>query len=252
MARIRTIKPQFWTHEILSSLPEATHLLAAALLNYADDDGHFNANPGLIKAECSPLREPSVSIHDSLIHLSNAGYIQLGSVLDGRRYGRIPKFAEHQVINRPSPSKIKVLEIKWDDSLNPHGILHEPSHPERKGKEGNKEGSKEGKGEGGAKAPTPRAARLPADWKLPDDWKDWAIETRPEIDPKAEAERFADYWHGLGGQKGAKLDWLATWRNWIRGANVSRGNGVVNKQSALEQRNRAVAEQWLENQNGTF
>ena len=66
MARIRTIKPEFWAHEDLSELPEATHMLAAALLNYADDEGYFNANPMLIKAACSPLREPSVSIQESL------------------------------------------------------------------------------------------------------------------------------------------------------------------------------------------
>jgi hypothetical protein len=56
MARIRTIKPEFWRHEDLSALPEATHMLAAQLLNYADDYGYFNANPALIKAEVSPLR----------------------------------------------------------------------------------------------------------------------------------------------------------------------------------------------------
>ena len=41
MARIRTIKPDFWKHEDLSALPEITHMLAAALLNHADDEGFF-------------------------------------------------------------------------------------------------------------------------------------------------------------------------------------------------------------------
>jgi hypothetical protein len=41
MGRIRTIKPEFWRSEDLCSLPEATHMLAAALLNYADDEGFF-------------------------------------------------------------------------------------------------------------------------------------------------------------------------------------------------------------------
>ena len=61
MARIRTIKPEFWKHEDLSALPEITHMLAAALLGYADDEGYFNANPALVKSECLPLRESSVS-----------------------------------------------------------------------------------------------------------------------------------------------------------------------------------------------
>ena len=55
MARIRTIKPEFWRHEDLSALPADTHMLAAALLNYADDEGYFNANPKLVEAECFPV-----------------------------------------------------------------------------------------------------------------------------------------------------------------------------------------------------
>ena len=44
--------------------------IAAALLNYADDEGYFNANPGLVKAACSPLRESSVSTHTQLKRLA--------------------------------------------------------------------------------------------------------------------------------------------------------------------------------------
>src|SRR5687767_12313921 len=102
MARIRTIKPEFWRHEALSSLPEATHMLAAALLNYADDEGYFNANPKLVQAECCPLREPSVTLHDSLLSLCKIGYLRFGVTPDGRRYGQIVAFGDHQRINRPT------------------------------------------------------------------------------------------------------------------------------------------------------
>jgi len=131
MARIRTIKPEFWTHEQLSELSEATHILAAALLNYADDYGYFNANPGLIKAACSPLREPSVSIHGSLIALSNIGYLEFGNSPDGRRFGRVVKFDEHQRVNRPTASKIKDLPIAWEGSRKAHGIFTESSSLEQ-------------------------------------------------------------------------------------------------------------------------
>ena len=111
MARIRTIKPEFWRHEDLSELPEATHLLAAALLNYADDEGYFNANPKLVQAECCPLRELSVNIHDSLNQLVSIAYLALGTGEDGKRYGHILNFKEHQRINRPTESKINKLSI---------------------------------------------------------------------------------------------------------------------------------------------
>lgn len=131
MARIRTVKPEFWKNEKLSALPEATHLLAGALLCYADDEGFFNANPALVKAECSPLREPSVSIPESLETLFRIGYIDLGNGPDGRRYGRIVEFATHQRVNRPTPSKIKELQVSWEGSGKPHGLFSESSLPEQ-------------------------------------------------------------------------------------------------------------------------
>lgn len=114
MARIRTIKPEFWKHEDLSAVSEATHMLAAALLNYADDYGYFNANPKLVKAECCPLREPSVSIPESLRSLQELGYIRIGTGPEGRRYGHIVEFEKHQRVSHPSPSKIRDLPITWD------------------------------------------------------------------------------------------------------------------------------------------
>ncbi|MCK5013189.1 MAG: hypothetical protein KAS66_05175 [Candidatus Omnitrophica bacterium] len=135
MPRIRTVKPDFWKSEALSELPPETHMLACALLNYSDDEGYFNANPRLVAAECCPLRELSVSVPDSLNHLVKIGYIRLGIGEDGKAYGHIINFLEHQFINRPSESKISVLEIVWDVTSTAHGILTEPSMLERKGKE---------------------------------------------------------------------------------------------------------------------
>jgi hypothetical protein len=167
MARIRTIKPEFWTHEDLSALPEATHMLAAALLNHADDEGYFNANPGLVKAACSPLREPSVSIQDSLISLQKVGYLRMFNGTDGKRYGQVITFDDHQRVNRPTPSKIKPLCCTDECAVIDHPQLTEPSPPERKGT---------GKGrEQGMDGASPSGSRLPADWSLPDDWRTWAI-----------------------------------------------------------------------------
>ncbi len=115
MARIRTIKPEFWKHEELCALPEATHMLAAQLLNYADDFGYFNANPRLIQAECSPLREPSVKIPESLRSLHAMGYIRLGTGPDGKQYGQVVNFSEHQRVSHPTASKIAALSISWSD-----------------------------------------------------------------------------------------------------------------------------------------
>ena len=235
MARIRTIKPEFWKHEDLSELPEATHMLAAALLNYADDEGYFKANPGLIKGECLPLREPSVSIHDSLTALANIGYIQLGSGADGKHYGRVVAFSEHQRINRQTPSKIKPLQIAWEPSVTAHPQGSESSHPEQG--TGNRE---QGKREAVARRadPTPDLPAIPKSLKrgtrlsletLPDDWRQFCEAERPDLDPERTWAIFQDHWRGKAGKDGVKLDWLATWRNWVR--REGKGNGI-NRQAS--------------------
>ena len=146
MGRIRTIKPEFWRHEDLSGLPEATHMLAAALLNYADDEGYYNAHPGLVRSECCPLREPSVSIHDSLTALSRIGFVELFDGTDGKRYGRVVKFDDHQRVNRPTPSKIKGLRVVGEHSVTTHAQLSESSPPEgnREGKRNREQGTGDG------------------------------------------------------------------------------------------------------------
>lgn len=157
MARIRTIKPEFWKHEDLSELPPEAHMLAAALLNYADDEGYFKANPKLIKAECCPLREDSMSIHECLEALSNIGYIRLGEGSDGKRYGLIVTFAQHQTISRPRRSKIAELSITWDGSGNDHGALNDDSGPE-----GNREqGTGKGKDSDESSSETPSVPDCP-------------------------------------------------------------------------------------------
>lgn len=127
MARIRTIKPEFWLDEDLSSLPPETHLLAAALLNYADDEGYFNANPKLVQAACCPLREDSTNVRRSLDELSRIGYLRLGHGKDGKEYGHIVNFLVHQKVDRGKPSKIKLICTFDEDSTNNRRKLDEPS-----------------------------------------------------------------------------------------------------------------------------
>jgi uncharacterized protein YdaU (DUF1376 family) len=69
-----------------------------------------------------------------------------------------------------------------------------------------------------------RGTRLPNDWELPKEWSDWAAQQRPELDIPLSAAKFADYWHAQPGAKGLKLDWQATWRNWIRGEKTQTAN----------------------------
>lgn len=116
--RIRTIKPEFWGHEILAKQSEFTRLLAIALLNYADDDGYFLAAPQSIRGAVFPFLDDSRKIQGALNELSRIGYVKLGKLQDGRAVGLVVKFANHQVINRPQASKFKDSSTFTDDSVN--------------------------------------------------------------------------------------------------------------------------------------
>jgi uncharacterized protein YdaU (DUF1376 family) len=66
--------------------------------------------------------------------------------------------------------------------------------------------------------------RLASDFCLTKEWEDFCVEQRPELNPAKTFDQFKDYWIAQAGQKGVKLDWFATWRNWVRSTNAPKQN----------------------------
>jgi uncharacterized protein YdaU (DUF1376 family) len=66
--------------------------------------------------------------------------------------------------------------------------------------------------------------RLANDFSFPLEWEQFCKETRPELHPTRTFDQFKDYWIAQAGQKGVKLDWFATWRNWVRSTNAPKQN----------------------------
>jgi uncharacterized protein YdaU (DUF1376 family) len=64
-------------------------------------------------------------------------------------------------------------------------------------------------------AKAPKAKRLSLE-ELPKEWEEFCKTERKDLNPIEVFNQFRDYWIAQGGQKGAKLDWFATWRNWVR------------------------------------
>ncbi len=80
----------------------------------------------------------------------------------------------------------------------------------------------------GGKVTSTRGTRLTPDFEAPQEWIDWACDTRrwnPD-DAQTEAENFRDFWIAKSGNAAAKLDWLATWRNWVRNSRRPDGDFV--------------------------
>jgi hypothetical protein len=62
-----------------------------------------------------------------------------------------------------------------------------------------------------------RGTRIDPDWSPSPAEREFATSeglSPSEID--REAARFRDYWKGRAGSGGVKLDWTATWQNWVR------------------------------------
>jgi len=69
-----------------------------------------------------------------------------------------------------------------------------------------------------------KGSRLSQDWFLSKSMGEWATQERPDLDVRQVAEQFKDYWIAQAGQKGVKLDWDATWRNWVRNTKAVKPN----------------------------
>lgn len=105
MARIRTVKPEFWTDETLAELPRDVRLLFLGLLNHVDDEGRCVDNEKLVKAAVFPLDDDvdSTTVRRWLDELSSTRRVVLYEVA-GRRYLQVANFKKHQKIDRPKDS----------------------------------------------------------------------------------------------------------------------------------------------------
>ena len=148
--RIRTIKPEFWKHQRMAELPAETRLLAIGLLNYADDEGYFDAHPALIRGELMPYSEKTGRIPKMLEELSGIGFLSVTSSESGKQIGHITNFLEHQRINRPTASKHsrKPHTSLTESSVSARNSLSYNSAPER-----NREGKGREKEQGNLLAP---------------------------------------------------------------------------------------------------
>src|SRR6186713_408890 len=69
-----------------------------------------------------------------------------------------------------------------------------------------------------ARPPRPRAMRIPIPFEVDDAMVEWADTELPRFDWERETPKFVDYWKAKSGAQATKVDWPATWRNWMRRA----------------------------------
>lgn len=100
----------------------------------------------------------------------------------------------------------------------------------------------------GAEAPSYRGTRISPSWGPSPDLIEFAFGRGFSAESlREEVNRFKDYWIAQPGQKGLKLDWPATFRNWIRNAKPSSGiqygsSNAAGRQTSLVERVAANAQ----------
>lgn len=113
----------------------------------------------------------------------------------------LAKYQDKQSENRSRPNKNKGLKSPRSNHTEPD------TEPERKVE--------------------PNGSTKKRGTRLPDDWQPDELFAKAEgltaVDASREADKFRDYWRGQPGQRGIKLDWHATWKNWVRKVADDRG-----------------------------
>lgn len=102
MARIRSIKPDFWTDEKVVELSAFARLLFIGLWNFADDDGRMVYSPKKIKMQIFP--SDNLDISELFGEIRRESLIDI-YLVDDIEYLQVVGFAKHQKIDKRTPSK---------------------------------------------------------------------------------------------------------------------------------------------------
>jgi len=146
MARIRTIKPEFFTDEKLAECSIAARLLFIGLWVHADDAGRLFYSPKRLKMQVYACDDVDVA---ALVGELERQHLVLVYEVGGRSCLQVNNFLRHQKINNPSKPYVPTPIPLPESSDSPNEAL---LHGSGKGK-GN--GNGRGKGEEPAPSLTP-------------------------------------------------------------------------------------------------
>jgi hypothetical protein len=86
------------------------------------------------------------------------------------------------------------------------------------------------------KEPDTRATRIPSNFSVSREMRNWAALNHPDVDLDKATLNFVDYWETKP-KNNTKLDWVRTWQTWIRNTrpDAKKGNRVVENKSVIEE-----------------
>lgn len=260
MARIRSLKPEFWDDRKLARLVSRdARMLYMGLWNHSDEHARCNGDPHWVKGRIFPYDDDLTDdgVAELLAELVKAERV-VAYEIDGDPYLWLPKLGQHQ---RLDPKVDSRLPQPPDDPPGAHQSApppddappapHEPAHRadlSAQDPDSSAPGTDEYGSDPDNSAPHARAhcllpvagsrepvagvdarararpTRIPDDFALTDEMRSWARTKGILGNLTRETERFRDYWLGAGK---TKADWPATWRNWVsREADDTRNQTV--------------------------
>lgn len=107
MARIRTIKPDFWTDERVGECSVSARLLFIACWNFSDDHGGLDRSAKQLKAQAFPY--DNVDCEPLVLELLKVGLL-IEYEVSGKKYLHIKGFRLHQKVEKPAKPRIPLYE----------------------------------------------------------------------------------------------------------------------------------------------
>jgi hypothetical protein len=142
MARIRSIKPTFWTDEKVGLLPRAARLTFLGLISaMADDHGRLVANARIIRGAVYPYDDDvtAAEVSEHVEMLIASGRVARYTV-NGDDYLFVRHWFQHQRVDKPQKSLLPAPPDEMEDSapvpsavVEPSPNVRRPFVPERSG-----------------------------------------------------------------------------------------------------------------------
>ena len=205
MARIRTIKPEFFTSDDICALSPRARLLYVGLWCEADREGRLVWAPRGFKRRYLP--DDDCDIDALCRELTDRTLVRLYG--DGLAF--IPTFGTHQHVN-PREAASKLAPPPLARQASPRVADASPPVADAQGGREPKEGKgREGEGRRAAGGAHP----LPQGWTPDKADLDWSRKARPDLTAamiEGETERFRNF---QAAQDRTAHAWGPLWRNWI-------------------------------------
>lgn len=215
MARIRTVKPSYFSDAKVCRLSIEAQLLFVGIWCFADSAGLLWDDPDQIQMDVFPSR-PHVKVGALLDELLLSGMLVQLETTAGRRVLWVKNFGEHQRIHNEAMSVIA------PSLCDPCVVIG--SNREQSGDNATERKGKEGKGRERTRAPS----GVSPTWTPTEQDLLWAKTNHGNINAARETERFLN-WAVANGRK--FKDWSRAWHNWILKAEeyqplmIGSGNG---------------------------